>query len=845
MEQLVQLLQLLTTQNKIKVNINYLDSQGTITGSEQQVTSIATQAEQPLKSSIGQQQYNKLKYEIDKAQKQLDFNGIELTLSLQVPIADVLQQLNPPLVQPIANVTQYFDINLNQSIVSIEITNWYDQVYEIQYTYDDKWQTIYTTLDQYDLPVIPNKLMSIKIRGRKLNTVTDWSTYEVLTQKDILPPESPIVKSITPRYRATTIELEQPMEQDFDYFYAVFTLDSKTYTSISKTNTLEINIGKVYNNLPALIYQVDTSGNSSQPTNVLISSQQFTEAEQTIQNQIQNNTNIINQLTDQTTISIQITNITNNQVTVSDQTGIKSGYYLKLDKLYKITDVSGSTLILDRQPVGTYTTGIVQQPIQSFGTQLNQQQDAITANSQQLFTQQLESQLANGQYYYNGQIVDPNQDFLTRGIDVGFVVELIGTNKRITTTVKTIGVVPPFNQNILILNTTDPGPFNSYKVYSSQQFVQSKLAFDYDSITSTVESNNFNVVKAGTVTSINEIAGSVQVTGESFDQIKIGSVVKLSDQELTRYYTVTQVNGDTFYVEPKDYLQQYNESLSDKSYTIYDSKSIIQSQIAQTANEISTSIINNTSNIQSQIQQTNDQIALRVLKLDSDNPSITQLSVENGKIKIDQDQFNINADTLVRGTLRATESLEITGGENQDVRINHNGIIIKQGELNLGPNGAGGYVTKLENDGSGHLANEQIKWDKNGNVTFGNSVKIGFSNLDSNVNESINVINNQINNIQTQLNQMVVVLEQQGGQFMTWESDYTIIRQKVLVNGEEVNQSDSNSTPSTNQFTYNWYITDMQGNKSEILQFKNLPELQLFKDQVLVKQKIECEQQLR
>jgi len=58
---------------------------------------------------------------------------------------------------------------------------WYDQVYEIQYTYDDKWQTIYTTLNQYDLPVIPNKLMSIKIRGRKLNTVTDWSTYEVLT----------------------------------------------------------------------------------------------------------------------------------------------------------------------------------------------------------------------------------------------------------------------------------------------------------------------------------------------------------------------------------------------------------------------------------------------------------------------------------------------------------------------------------------------------------------------------------------------------------------------------------------------------------------------------------------
>ena len=840
MEELIQLLQLMTTQDKIKVHIDYLDSTGAVTGSETQVTDIAQQLESPLKSVIGQAQYNKLRYEISKAQRALGFDGLKINLQLQLPIGELINQINPPLVQPIASITTYYDLNLDQQMIAIDITNWHDYVYEIEYMYDQgKAETIYTTLDHYELQVIPNKTIHVKIRARKLNSVTEWSEYEITTQRDITPPSQPIVDEVIPRYRGTTIKLQQPQESDFSYFYITFVLDSRAYTIRSNTNIIDIDINKVYN-VEQTIYQVDTSNNTSAGTTVTINSLQFTEAEQTIQNQIQNNTNIINQLTDQTTISIQITNITDNQVTVSDQTGIKSGYYLKLDKLYKITDVSGSTLILDRQPIGTYTTGIVQQPIQSFGTQLNQQQDAITANSQKLSTQQLESQLANGQYYSNGQIVDPNQDFLTRGIDVGFVVELIGTNKRITTTVKTI------NQNILILNTTDPGPFNSYKVYSSQQFVQSKLAFDYDSITSTVESNNFNVVKAGTVTSINEIAGSVQVTGESFDQIKIGSVVKLSDQELTRYYTVTQVNGDTFYVEPKDYLQQYNESLSDKSYTIYDSKSIIQSQIAQTQNEISTSVLNTKSNLQSQIQQTSDQIDLRVLKIDQDNSNITQLSVQDGKIQIDQDKFQINADTLVNGTLRATDSLEIVGGtEGSDVRINNQGIVINSGNVNLGKKDTNGYKTQLNNDGSGKLADGQISWDTNGNVTFGSNVKIGFSNIGDDVKDSIDELTNTVDNISTQLNTPVIVLDQLTGQFMSWESDYTIIRQRVLQNGVEINQNDSNMTPYDNAFSYKWYITDLNNNKMEIQQYQNMPELTLYRNSVNIKQRIECEQMLK
>jgi hypothetical protein len=46
---------------------------------------------------------------------------------------------------------------------------------------------------------------------------------------------------------------------------------------------------------------------------------------------------------------------------------------------------------------------------------------------------------------------------------------------------------------------------------------------------------------------------------------------------------------------------------------------------------------------------------------------------------------------------------------------------------------------KIKNaDGSGHLAQGNITWDKNGNVTFGNAAKITWNNLDSSVTSNIN-----------------------------------------------------------------------------------------------------------
>ena len=51
------------------------------------------------------------------------------------------------------------------------------------------------------------------------------------------------------------------------------------------------------------------------------------------------------------------------------------------------------------------------------------------------------------------------------------------------------------------------------------------------------------------------------------------------------------------------------------------------------------------------------------------------------------------------------------------------------GNITLSPTGLRGYKWRLENDGSGSLAGNNIKWDSQGNVTFGSSVKLSWSQV--------------------------------------------------------------------------------------------------------------------
>ena len=62
--------------------------------------------------------------------------------------------------------------------------------------------------------------------------------------------------------------------------------------------------------------------------------------------------------------------------------------------------------------------------------------------------------------------------------------------------------------------------------------------------------------------------------------------------------------------------------------------------------------------------------------------------------------------------------------------------------LKLNYDGNGGIKARnnafvLNNDGSGHLANAQISWDSEGNVTFGNRVILSWDNLDDDVQDNL------------------------------------------------------------------------------------------------------------
>ena len=58
-------------------------------------------------------------------------------------------------------------------------------------------------------------------------------------------------------------------------------------------------------------------------------------------------------------------------------------------------------------------------------------------------------------------------------------------------------------------------------------------------------------------------------------------------------------------------------------------------------------------------------------------------------------------------------------------------------------------VWRLNNNGSGWLANKNISWDEDGNVTFGSGVSLDWSNIDSSgINTELEELSNQIANVQ-------------------------------------------------------------------------------------------------
>ena len=883
MENLTNLLMSLIAQKQLNINVEYYDKQDQLISTTTDVVDLTLQIQDHLKKIIGQSEYNKLLYNLQQQWQILGFDGIDITLHLQA-IDDVIgDALQPAVNTPVAQSgypQSFFDTELNQAVVKVIIDSTgitEGAVYEIRYYYDGEtpsdYRAFFTTLTTFEFPVVPNKTIHVNIRAHKLNSVSQDVEYTLLTARDTTPPAQPTVVNTTPIYKGTIIEFEPQTELDFDHFEVQFNVNGTNYVFESSTTKLSFIIPEVYSGITATAYQIDTSGNKSEGTPVNISSLSFSEAESTVYNTIQNNQLTLNILTDQTTYTKEITAISGNIITVDSVDNIQVGYYAEIDgKVYKIEQINGQDLTLDGNPPSDQTIANISSPIQTYGTSINQLDDRIKITQQKLDTDYTETVIDGTIVTYSpGVITDPNKDF--EDVDYtepGYIVVLIDSEGNEYTTTVT-GVDNILKQ--LTLADQPAGPFDKYRVYTPAQFVQSQLQVDYDSITSIVQKTNFDIVKQGTVASINGSTGVITVSGENFDAIKINSIVNLTDGDLVRYYTISAVSGETFTVTPTTYLDKFDAQ--NTTYKIYDESSILQSAISQTQNEISTAVVNTTQDLETQIQQTDSMINLRVLKLNQDEPTqgLTELSIQNGKILVTADQFHISGDQVVEGQLDQGK-VSIQAG---NATIDGTGIKLEQGHIALGyDNQLLKYNALINNDGSGHLAQGNISWETDGSFTINavdpnSSVTINTSNftLTDGVNNAQFQLENgkfvfdgnviirggyitfdsldettqqKINEADSFINQLTVQLEQLQGTVLDYDTTQTVIRQRIFQKSVEVNANDTTDNLENNQFTYKWYVVADDGTKTELTQFADYPEIVLTKDMVNKKLQIECEQ---
>ena len=74
-------------------------------------------------------------------------------------------------------------------------------------------------------------------------------------------------------------------------------------------------------------------------------------------------------------------------------------------------------------------------------------------------------------------------------------------------------------------------------------------------------------------------------------------------------------------------------------------------------------------------------------------------------------------------------------------------------------NGTNDPVWTINNSGSGYLANKNISWDKNGNVTFGNNVKLKWGNVEGGDTAISSAVSNVSQSISNRLNEVESKLE--------------------------------------------------------------------------------------
>lgn len=726
----------------IKFNISYLDENNEVISTETQTQDLLQNIEDTLKQFLGSSEYNKWKHKIDITKQ--TYNIPDIVLPLKLKNIDVNVQfdtiLNPTVTVPTLSVSSTYENNLQKSIVTVNITN-YDSsyIYEIQYTYDTNgtsgWTSLFTSDSSIDINVIPNKNILVRARSKKLNATSNWSSnYSVLTARDTTPPQQPVVLSNIAKYKSTVIELQEPTEEDFDYFYIQFNLNNETHIIKSKTNIIEVSLGEVYNNVDATLYQVDTSGNTSSGTQIQISSLDFTQQESAINNTISSTQNTISLLNDSLNITGTISQITSNIITTTaDLTNVKHGHIILIEHdgnvySYEIesADTGTGQIVLSQQPnqsVGDNFT--IASQIQGQHIQINKTSDSITSVAQKLKDTYIEHTFDGTDITISTNVITDNTiDFESSDeVDIGYVVTIEYNDGSVLTT-KITDILQ--QHQIQLRDSIDTNKTqNKYKIYSQASFVSSNITQTYDSILQTVQETNFDILLTGSPTQIDSQANKLEDTNANFSTIPVNQIVRLSDGKRIWYYTATQIQQNYLILDTNDLFDSFDTN--NLQYEIYKPDSIIQSAIAQTQKEISTSILNTEAGLQSSITQLADEIALRVVAKDeTGTPQQTSLTIKDGKIQIDQDNFEVTGDALISGTLDASK-VNIQAG-NQT--IDDKGIHVLQGDIKLGKDqNSGEYQIKLEDTGSGHLAKGNISWDDQGNQSFAGTINVTGGNL--------------------------------------------------------------------------------------------------------------------
>ncbi len=857
------------------------DQEGNRITSTQQVD-LLSQYSKFLQTFMGQSQFNRWYQEVEKVRKQYNIPTLTIPIDLTSEIvANIQVDLYPELQPPTIEATSTYDPNIKETIVTVNITPAQNTkagaLYEIQYSlqgpeFADQ-RTIFSTNTNVSFVTPAAVSVWIRQRARLLNSVSRFSDiyYIEKTARDEVPPSPAIVLKNEPRYLGTHIELQPFEEKDFAYCYITFSLDGETFKFTSTNNILDIYVGKTYSNIPANIYVVDTSGNQSEQTPVIISSQTFSQQEKEIEQRILNTEGQLELLNSVQTIEGKVTSVDQNNKRIGTDASLfsqQAGYICAIEHdnvlyEYKIEQIDYASGLLTIDDVPNASVGDklwIISPIYGRKTTTEQLSKIFNNTISKITNTEISESFSSDNVTIQRNILtDLSKNFVQLGVDTTFFVKFDYEDN----TSEIVNIIDIQNEHALVLQKEPSKTPISYTIYSPYKFVSSSLAQDYTGLSSMVTELSYKVTKSNYIDYIDQDKKIIADFDQDFNSIPPGSLLKIHDDNYTWTYTIQQVNDNVIYLNTSLMLDQFQ--LGKQKYEIYKLDNALQSFVIQTAQEFSSAIANKLNNTESVISQLSNELQFKVTGVDlNGNPVVTALTIHNGKIVADAKQFQINGNQLVTGTIDQGKA-RIQSGNSV---IDGSGIHIKQGDIQLGLNqDTGLYNTLIRKDGSGYLAQNKIQWNQDGSLyidaTNGGEIRIKTNSFK--LSDGQNLVSFKLENgkfvfdgnieirnglvqfeslddyTKQSIEQLIIKLDQIDGNVLDSNTKQTTIRQRIYFHGEEANASDTTANIQSNKFTYIWYKV-IDGQEVEIPEFRDMPEITISRSDVDKKLQIVCVQ---